>query len=266
MKNRVKNYGRNYSSLDDLLKDIQTRQEHLLDNAYPFDEAKALCSRESDERIPDALKLMSFKKHYIDNHRSILETRPPLDKLFEVLQALDRLVNSKPDDTFHLVFKILYELQFEAELVELGNGTRNFSDEQMSYREELFNRRNELPKENTARRIFVECYIDEEVFNRFYLEKEKKAKRYETEDEGENFTPEGAKEWDAHFNDLCKEYDEETYKRKYTSPEAFYPNITRKDKLYSMFVDNWTVDQKKKIEKSFKDLDKAIAKEKGTTP
>jgi len=118
----------------------------------------------------------------------------------------------------------------------------------MKYREDFFKGIKTLPKDNVFRRTFVETYIDEEVFDRFYLEKEKEAGRYETDDEGENYTPEKALEWDAYFNDLCKEYGETEYKRIYSDPKDYYPTMTEKDRLYNKNENNFTRQALKQVE------------------
>jgi len=101
----------------------------------------------------------------------------------------------------------------------------------MKYREDFFTRRDELPKDNVFRRAFVETYIDEEVYTRFYEEKEREAGRFDTDEEGENYTPEGARKWDAHYNALCDEYGETGYKRLYDDPSEYYTHISNEDKL-----------------------------------
>ena len=255
MRNRVKKYyGRNLKSIDDLLKDIEGRQEALLDNHDLL--LSELQGKTLNERGADTLKLLTFMRHYITKDKSIIKDLPPLNNLIETLQALDRLQKTPPekdiiaerDPKLARFLDTLLENIFKAEIAELGGATRGFLDEQMSYREEFFNRRNELPKGNACRRIFIEQYIDEEVFNRFYLEKEKEAGRYETENEGEAYTPEGAKQWDEYFNQLCDEYGEPEYKRIYDDPTEYYPTVTQKDKLYSMNYVNWANGIMKELE------------------
>lgn len=263
MKNRVKTYGRDFSSLDDLLKDIQERQNTLLDNHDLI--LSELQGKPLTEDGADIVKIFTFMRYYIEHNKGIAKTLPPLDYLFEVLKIADRLSKKTPEDRDNAFRKanpkltpfldMLFANIFTAEMGDFGGGTRGFSDEQMKYREDLFNRRNDLPKHNLYRRIFIEQYIDEEAYNRFYLDKEKEAGRYETEDEGENYTPEGARQWDDHFNALCKEYGEEDYIRNYSSPDEYYRNITPKDKLSSANYLNFT-------REILKDL-KALGKEAG---
>jgi len=56
------------------------------------------------------------------------------------------------------------------------------------------------------------------------------------------------REWDAHFNDLCKEYGEEQYCISYEHPDEYYYNITPEDKLYCMHLDRWGRETKKLID------------------
>lgn len=241
MRNRIKHYGQDITSVDELLEDIKKQHEDFFDDKDThITDALSLGKATLNERGADAIKLLVFMKHYLWKDKSLLHTRPEVGYLFEVLQAVDNLKrddeNAKRKDP---LFELFVLHMFQILVGEIAGGTRGFTDEQMQYREDIFNRRNELPKDNDTRRAFVENYIDEEVFNRFYEEKEREAGRFDNDDEGENYTPAGAREWDAHFNDLCKEYGEEQYCISYEHPDEYYYNITPEDKLYSMHSDRW---------------------------
>lgn len=243
MRNRLKDYGRDFSSLDELLKDIQKRQETLLDS----DELSLTAGlkgelKEGGEAI---LKALIYDKQA--KRKPLCELMPSLDNYLSMLRDFDGAIKTIKDPAVVNSFKCL-EYIFTLDVMSLAGGTRGFSDEQMKYREDFFNKRNALPKDNIFRRAFIETYIDEEVFNRFYLEKEKEAGRYETDDEGENYTPEKALEWDAHYNDLCLEYGEAQYKRAYNDPTEFYPTMTEKDRLYNKNENNFTRQALKELE------------------
>ena len=245
MKNRIKDYGRDFSSLEELLKDIQERQKDLLDN----DELSLMAGlkgelKEGGEAI---LKALMYDKK--TRRKPLCELLPSLDDYLSMLRDFDEAIKTIKDPAVVNHFKCL-EYIFSIDVMSLAGGTRNFNDGQMKYREGFFNGIKALPKDNIFRRAFIETYIDEEVFNRFYLKNEKETGRYGTDDEGENYTPEKALEWDAHFNDLCKEYGEAQYKRTYDDPTEFYPTMTEKDRLYSKNEANFTRQALKEV-KSF---------------
>jgi len=221
MKNRVKNYyGRKITSLEGLLENIETTQKQLLSNDDLRISEQILASYKNDIGI-NAQRLLIFKRHYIDP-KTFNITQPPIDYFFNILQDIiivnrEVATDNAPQHIRH--YAGLLELIFIVSIRDIAGFTRDFTDEQMKYREDFFNKRNGLPKDNKFRRAFVESYIDEEVYNRFYGEKEEEARRYDTEEEGELYTPEGAKEWDKHFNDLCDEYGEGGYKRHFTDED-----------------------------------------------
>lgn len=93
-----------------------------------------------------------------------------------------------------------------------------YSKEQLKEMNETFKRRNELPQDNLYRRGFVRQYIDNAVYDRFYLDKnDLKA------------TAEKCREWDGHYNALCEEYGEQEYKRNFN--DAYYKQFDGKDDL-----------------------------------
>lgn len=89
-----------------------------------------------------------------------------------------------------------------------------YSDEDFKAIEETFKRRGELPKDNAYRKNFVTQYIDNEVYKRFYSDNNELL-----------YTAQKGKEWDAHYNDLCDEYDEDGYKRHFTDED--YKDLER---------------------------------------
>lgn len=88
----------------------------------------------------------------------------------------------------------------------------NYTAKERKEAEATFKRRNELPKENPYRIDFVKQYIDDEVYNRFYADRD-----------GLKYTAELGKEWDGHFNALCDEYNEPEYKRDFS--DALYKRL-----------------------------------------
>jgi len=243
MKNRIKNYGRDFSSLDELLKDIQKRQKDLLES----DELSLMAGLKGElkEGGDAILKALVYSKN--SRRKPLCDLMPSLDDYLLMLKGFDEAIKKAKDPETVNSFKCLGYI-FSIDVMSLAGGTRGFNDEQMKYREDFFKGIKTLPKDNVFRRTFVETYIDEEVFDRFYLEKEKEAGRYETDDEGENYTPEKALEWDAYFNDLCKEYGETEYKRIYSDPKDYYPTMTEKDRLYNKNENNFTRQALKQVE------------------
>jgi len=225
MKNRVKNYfGRKITSLDGLLENIEATQKQLLDTDDLKISEQILKSYKHDIGV-NAQRLFIFKRHYIDPKTFTIKN-PPLDYFFEILQDIiivneEIATENAPQNIRH--YAGMLELIFILFIRDIAGFTRGFTDEQMKYREDFFNKRNDLPKNNKFRRLFVETYIDEEVYNRFYLEKDK--------EERELYTPKGAKEGDKHFNDLCDEYGEPEYKRIYDDPKTYYKDVTNKNEL-----------------------------------
>jgi hypothetical protein len=220
MKGRKKN-------IDEIIENARQEIEPLF-NANELDLMAGLYNdlKEGGDVI---LKALMYAKQ--TRRKPLCNVMPSLDDYLTMLKDIDKAIGAITDTDAVKSFRCL-KYVFCLDVMSLGGGTREFSDEQTSYREDFFNRRNDLPKDNIFRRAFVETYIDEEVYNRFYVEKEKEAGRYETEDEGEAYTPEGAKQWDKYFNDLCDEHNEPEYKRIYTDPTEFYPTLTKEDKLY----------------------------------
>ena len=83
-----------------------------------------------------------------------------------------------------------------------------YTDKQLKEMKETFNGRKDLPKDSPYRRYFVTAYLDNEVYNRFYSDKNDL-----------KYTAELGKEWDGHFNDLCDEFNEKEYKRAFTDSD-----------------------------------------------
>lgn len=135
-----------------------------------------------------------------------------------------------------LLFLLSQKEQGDFKGADVPDGTRGYTDEQLKEYEDTFKRIKELPQDGVYRRRFVCVYIDEEVYNRFYMPKEKEAGRIDTDEEGDPYTIAGAKEWDDHFNALCEEYGFPEYKRNRTDD---YYNQTlsiaqaRNGKLYN---------------------------------
>lgn len=183
------------------------------------------------------LKALMYKR--TSRKKPLCDLLPPLNDYIDMLRGFDTAIKTITDPETKKSFKCL-EYIFRIDVISLSSGTRDFTDEQMKYREDFFNKIDDLPKDNVFRRAFVEAYIDEQVYTRFYEEKEKEAGRFDTDEEGDNYTPEGAKEWDEHYNALCEEYGETEYKRLYDDPSEYYTHISSEAKLYYMNEDNFT--------------------------
>lgn len=212
MKNRLKTkeFSELMSKIKDKEKELFDRADHFridtfgLTSEY-YTDGKTGASPLS-EKQETCLEMMTWNRH----KRPIKDKLPDIDGLFYFCKLASPYLTGEKE--LEAPIKLLFQ-SFKLDLFEAIGNTRGFSDEQMKYGKELFDRRNELPKENIFRKTIVTAYIDEEVYNRFYLEREKEAGRYETKEEGGEYTPEGAKEWDGHFNTLCDEYGEGEYKR-----------------------------------------------------
>jgi hypothetical protein len=222
-----------------MLRTIQQKQDALLDHINLDDKIAHFQTSVNQGNKPDYIKVLIFAKHYLyQSDKMLIETRPPVKYLFEVLESVQRIVTPEPADSAEdLAFKQFEICFYEAFLFALGEVCGDYTDEEMSYREEVFTQRNALPKSNVFRKVFVEAYLDEEVYFRHYSERKTET---EGEDAGEKYTPEGAKEWDCYFNDLCLEYGEEEYQRTYSTPEEVYPDVGPEEKLYNKRVIQFT--------------------------
>ena len=235
MKNRLDNSTgrRKIENLDELLKDITSKQESILDDEdMKISEHFNLpISSDKSDAINDFQTIGVFKRHYLP----MIKKRPTVDKVIALVTALDGLSEALKKDNAHQDLSAhldILKAGLVLEMYEIAGGTRGFTDEQMAYREDLFNGLKALKTGDIFRRAYIETYIDEEVYNRFYLEKEKEAGRFDTENEGEKYTPAGAREWDGYYNALCQEYDTIEYRRDYTSPEEYYKDLRPEDGLY----------------------------------
>ncbi len=247
MKNRVKQFAFN-ESIEDILLQANEQVRHCF-NELGEDEtelAKGLGGGLA-EGGNEILRALIYRRTH--GKKFLHKAMPPLEEYYDMLRSFGRAISEmKPDDK-EVKRHCLTCLKtiFSCDVVFLAGETRDFSDEQMKYREDFFNMRNALPKNNVFREAFVVEYIDEEVYNRFYIPKEKELGRFDTDQEGEKYTPEGAKEWDKHFNDLCKEYGEEQYQRIYDDPREYYPYITAEDDLAYKHGSNFTEQVKAEI-------------------
>lgn len=157
----------------------------------------------------------------LQGKKPITSNRPDIDGLFRFFRLASKFISGeehyegKPKDGVTAMKLRLILVLMLIDARDAVANTRGFDEEQMQYGKSLFDRRDELPKDNVFRRAIVEAFIDEEVYNRFYIEREKGEGRYNTDKEGGEYTPEGAREWDEHFNALCEEYGEKQYKRNF---------------------------------------------------
>lgn len=223
--------------LDALLQQIKDTQKPL------FDEDELKLEQGLTGRLTDTghfiFKALMYQKK--TNRRPTYIALTPLDEYIPMLRDFDSELFSQ--DTAPEIRALSYI--FIVDVLCIAGRTQEFTDKQMRYREDLFNRRGELPKDNIFRRAFVEHYIDEEVYTRFYSEKK----------EDETYTPEGAKQWDALFNQLCEEYNEAEYKRLYDNPSEYYSDLPKETiKLYEKYEANF-------INKMFKDVNSFTQKE-----
>lgn len=232
---------------DELLQETKQRQMMLLrdDSTITWlqnmGELKEEYKDAGDGIKVDSEKFLIFGQHYPMGIFG--DVIPPLDTLLDFLSLLPRILKAieryAPPEVKAcqkiLIFFFLYQM------CDVAGWTIGTSENQKKYREDFFNRRNELPKNNIFRKIFVEGYIDKEVFgrfsqeicSRFYLEKEKETGQSNAGGlaYAPTYTPEGAKDWDERFNRLCDEYGEAQYKRIYDDPKNYYSHITVDDRL-----------------------------------
>jgi len=219
--------------IDQILKDLAEQDTRILESEeikfYPKMER---WHTEDGNKIVRALHFSNRYGKFIPLHKS----KPPIDYLMETLTGFDEVckkIESSPEEdeiTVNSFFCV--KCIFVCYVLDLAGGTRDFTDEERAYREEAYKAIKDLPKDNIFRKVFIETYLDEEVYIRFYEDKEKEAGRYDTDEEGENYTPEEAREWDAYYNQICEETDEAEYKRVYDDPSMFYKTVTAQDKLY----------------------------------
>ena len=231
MKNRIKQFTFN-ESIEDILLQANEQVKHCF-NELGEDEtalAEGLNGGLKDGGN-EVLRALVYRRTY--GKQFLNKTMPPLEEYYAMLRSFGEAFSNMTADDTELKKNCLtcVKTTFCVDVSFLAGETRDFTDEQMKYREDFFNMRDALPKDNVFRKTFVTEYIDEEVYNRFYIPKEKELGRFDTDAEGEAYTPEGAKEWDKHFNDLCKEYGEEQYQRIYDDPREYYPYATPEDKL-----------------------------------
>jgi len=244
-------------NLDQLLEDIKQGQKKLLSNddmaistLQSPDNLKEEFNVLGDEFRVDYIKFMIFERHYPDS----LKDLAPLEKLFDVLTSVQRMSRALerhelPEIKKFVKFSTL-RLAFRLRIIVMVYMAKGYGENWKKYMEDFFGRRNELPKDNVFRKIFVEEYIDDavhtrfwkEIYARFSLEKTKESELFKARGllYTPTYTPDGAKDWDARFNRLCDEYNEEQYKKVYNDPKDYYTRITCKDSLHGKSWLQWT--------------------------
>ena len=208
----------NNKRLSELKESSKKNLERLFD---PYDSFRVNILGFASGGTPSEIQELILELHaFKDTKKPITSTRPAIDGLFRFFRLASKFVSGEElhyegeqKDGVTVIRLLLSIILIDAR--DAVANTRGFSDEQTAYAESLFERRDELPKDNIFRRAIVEGYIDERVYDRFYLEEEIKAGRHGTDAEGGAYSPEKAKQWDEHFNALCDEYDEKQYKRAF---------------------------------------------------
>lgn len=210
------------NKIENIISGIERKNNRLMDERRHH--LDSLITRLIESPQADLTEIIMFGKRYPEP----IEDLPPINALISVIHALQAVLEDKETP---VIVKDMFSVIYGITASEIGGKTRDFTEKQMNWRESLFVRRDDLPRESIFRRNFVEAYIDEEVYNRFYLNKAKEAGTYGTEEEEESYSPEKAKEWDNYFNQLCREYGEEQYIRAYNSPEEYYKAVKPTDRL-----------------------------------
>lgn len=246
MRNRIKNYGKNFKNLEGLLKDINKTQDIILSDA------DVLISEKQNKVLPpwaiNYQKILIYERH----NKDILEKFTSSEDVTALIEALNTVGEILKDLETPEDIKALLTYFFRLRLIVLSR-----QQKENAFIKELFDRRNEAPRDNPLRQLFLHEYIHDKVYFRFYEQryKEMEARGEDPEDYEDN-TPEGLeranKEWKEHFNELCREYGEEGL-------------INWKDDL--SYLKNLSEDLKKDLKIKDEFIDEVIKKlDKGDTP
>ena len=154
----------NRPNIDRLLESIERRNKALLSNSdLEISELQAVlrlkdeCKHLGDTFLLDSTRLTIFNRHYPDP----TDDPPPMDILFGVLVSVDRLEKCAPPE-IRLYIKsavlcLVYMMRFIGGYEE-GDGKLT------RYKQDFYERINELPEGNTFRTIFVRAYNRDSLY------------------------------------------------------------------------------------------------------
>ncbi len=166
------------------------------------------------EHISDIPSDYYFDLHHKDTSKDAETIKESLELgLMIINDFLPKIQNKTFKQAIsYLIMETLFWLETHREslqhngLVMIYNDMGQYSDEELKQAEEVFQNRNSI-KESLYRRDFIEDYIDNQVYERFFSDNETP------------YTPELGQAWDTRFNELCDEYQEQEYKRAFTEKD-----------------------------------------------
>ena len=254
MKNRIKKYLKKeeITNIDEMLKEIEAKHNLLMSSSF---------MRVNDNTEIWAIelqKILSYEKYKKGGIKP--KSSQEVSDLIDAINSVYKIL--KDPDAPEPTKAILEDMHLRT----LGLLCGLVND---PYIKELFDRRNETPKDNPVMITFLDNMLGHIVFDRFYKAEFDKVNyddmTEKEQDEYGKMTPEAGEKYNKEFTEVYEEYGIEApitiHKEKAGDYISLKPAFSFLDKL----PENYKKERKKEDAEFMKQIDKEINKE-GATP